>query len=185
MEALSCLLKSVVEGNFISGSKFLGRDGRELTISHLLYVDDTILFYDANPEQQMYLGWTLMQFEAIFGLRINLSKSKIIPVGRVDNVELLATDLGCGVGSLPTTYLGLPLRPPHKLVGVWDSIEDRFQKRLASWKRQYISKGERLTLIKSTLSSLFIYFFSLFGMPKVVCTKLEKIQRDYLWGGGN
>ena len=47
----------------------------------------------------MYLRWTLMRFEAISGLRINLSKSEIIPVGRVDNVELLAAELGCGVGS--------------------------------------------------------------------------------------
>ena len=58
-----------------------------------------------------------MWFEAFFGLRINLSKSKIIPVGRVSNVETLAVELGCGVGSLPTTYLGFPLRAPHKSVG--------------------------------------------------------------------
>ena len=44
MEALSCLLKRMVEGNFISGFRFGGRDGGELVISHLLYVDDTILF---------------------------------------------------------------------------------------------------------------------------------------------
>ena len=55
MEALSCLLKCVVEGNFISGCKFVGRGGGELIISHLLYADDTVLFYDANPNQLMYL----------------------------------------------------------------------------------------------------------------------------------
>ena len=47
-----------------------------------------------------------MWFEAFSGLRINLSKSEIIPVGKVSNVETLAVELGCGVGSLPTTYLG-------------------------------------------------------------------------------
>ena len=73
-----------------------------------------------------------MWFEGFSGLRINLSKSEIIPVGTISNVEILAIKLGCGVGSLPTTYLGLPLRAPHKSVGVWDSIEERFRKRLAS-----------------------------------------------------
>ena len=67
-----------------------------------------------------------MWFEAIFRLRINLSKSKIIHVGRVHNVELLVVELGYGVGSLPTTNLGLLLRAPHKSVRVWDSIEERF-----------------------------------------------------------
>ena len=31
-----------------------------------------------------------MWYEAISGLRINLNKSEILPVGRVENVELLA-----------------------------------------------------------------------------------------------
>ena len=127
MEALSCLLKRVVEGNFITSCRFGGRDGGELVISHLLYADDTVLFCEANFEQLMYLGWTLMWFEAFSSLKMNLSKSEIIPVGRVDNVELLASELG-GVGSLHTTYLGLPLRAPHRAMGVWDSIEERFRK---------------------------------------------------------
>ena len=54
------------------------------------------------------------------------------------NVE----ELECRVRSFPTLYLGLPLRAPHKVIGIWDSVEERFQKRMASWKRQYISKGE-------------------------------------------
>ena len=123
MEALSGLLKRAVESNFISGCKFVGRGGGELIISHLLYADDTVLFCDVNPKQLMYLGWTLMWFEAFSGLRINLSKSEIIPVGKVSNVETLAVELGCGVGSLPTTYLGLPLGAFHKSVGAWDSVE--------------------------------------------------------------
>ena len=185
MEALSCLLKRAVEDNFISGCRFGGRVGGEIVVSHLLYADDTIIFCEANPEQLMYLKWTLMWFEALSGLKINLNKSEIIPLGRVDNMEELAAELGCGVGSLPSKYLGLPLGAPHRAVGVWDSIEERFRNRLSLWKRQYISKGGRLTLIRSTLSSLPIYFLSLFRMPKIVWARLEKIQRDFLWGGGN
>ena len=73
-----------------------------------------------------------MWYEAFLGLKINLIKSVIISLGRVDNVEELATELGCGVGSLPLTYLGLPLGAPHRALGVWDSIEDRFRRRLAT-----------------------------------------------------
>ena len=103
----------------------------------------------------------------------------------MDNVEELASELGCKVGSLPTPYLGLPLGAKHKALGVWDSIEKRFRKRLASWKIQYISKGGRATLIRSTLSSLPIYYLSLFRMPQKVCARLERIQRQFLWGGSN
>ena len=47
MEALSCLLKRVEEGNYLSSSKVTNRGGEELNISHLLYVDDTLLFCEA------------------------------------------------------------------------------------------------------------------------------------------
>ena len=65
-----------------------------------------------------------MWFEAISGLSINLNKSEILLVGKVENVELLAFELGCKVGALPFTYLGLPLGAPHKSVVVWDGVEE-------------------------------------------------------------
>ena len=67
---------------------------------------------------------------------------------------------------------------------MWDGVEERMRRRLALWKRQYISKGGRITLIKSTLASIPIYQLSLFRMPKSVAKRLEKLQRDFLWGGG-
>ena len=51
------------------------------------------------------------------------------------------------------------------------------------WKRQYISKGKRITLICSTFSNMSIYFMFIFQLPKVVRMRLEQIQRDFLWGG--
>ena len=42
-----------------------------------------------------------------------------------------------------------------------------------------------MTLSKSTLSNLPIYTLSLFRIPKGVKSRLEKIQWDFLWGGGN
>jgi len=36
-------------------------------------------------------------------------------------------------------------------------------------------KGDRLTLLKSTLSSLPTYFLSLFKIPQVVAARVERI----------
>ena len=84
-----------------------------------------------------------MWFEACSGLKINLEKSELIPIGDVHNMEEFAKVLGCKVGTLPTIYLGLPLGAPYKSSRVWERVEERFQKRLALWKRQYFSKGGR------------------------------------------
>ncbi|RVW47500.1 hypothetical protein CK203_086524 [Vitis vinifera] len=104
-------------------------------------------------------------------------------------MEELAVELGCRVRSLPSQYLGLPLGVLNRAPYMWDGVEERVRRRLALWKRQYISKGGRVTLIKSTLASMPIYQMSIFRMPKMVARRLEKVQRDFfdqgeVWAGG-
>ena len=114
-----------------------------------------------------------------------MAKSEILPVGEVEEVDEMAVELGCRVGQLPTVYLGLPLGAPNKASSVWDGVEERVRRRLTFWKRQYISKSRRITLIKTTMTSMPLYQMSLFRMPKIVARRLEKLQRDFLWGGSN
>ena len=125
-----------------------------------------------------------MWFEAISSSRVNLEKSALLPVEEVATVEELDLELGYKVGSLPTYYLGLPLGVNHKSVAAWDGVEERYRKRLSHWKRNYLSKGGRLILIRSTLSSLPIYCMSLFHLPNTVKKRSKRIQRDFLSGGG-
>jgi hypothetical protein len=56
----------------------------------------------------------LLCFLAVSGLKINLSKSEIVPICEVGDVEELASILACGVASLPIKYLGLPLGAKYK-----------------------------------------------------------------------
>ncbi|RVW73630.1 Transposon TX1 uncharacterized 149 kDa protein [Vitis vinifera] len=83
-------------------------------------------------DQLQYLSWTFMWFEAISGLKVNLSKTEAIPVGEGILMETLASVLGSKIGSLPTSYLGLPLRAPYKATRVWDTVEERFRKRVCA-----------------------------------------------------
>ena len=82
-----------------------------------------------------FLCWLLMWFETILGLRVNMDKSKLIPLGSVKNAEDLASEIVCKVGNLPSTYLGMPLGAPFKSMVALDGVEERSHKRLAMWKR--------------------------------------------------
>ena len=97
-------------------------------------------------------------------------------------MHALAKILGCRVGSLPMTYLGMPLGVSHKSSPIWNPILDKIERKLPGWKKLYSSKGGRLTLLKSTLSSLPTYFFYLFSPFLHVSNKVEKLQRDFLCG---
>ena len=184
MEAFSLLVDKATEGGFIYGYKFKRRNDTERHITHLLFVDDTLVFCKDKEYQMAHLSW-LAWFEALSRLRINLDKSSLLPMGRVENEENLPLELGCKIASLPVEYLGLPLGAKHKVASVWDGVEERFCKRVVNWKRQYISKGGRLTLIRSPMSNIPTYVMSLCRLPRKVKIRLEKIQRDFLLGGGN
>ena len=133
MEAFGQLLKRAVDGGFILTCN-VGGFGREgVKVFHLLFANDTLVFVKDDQNQLTFLSWLLMWFEDLSGLKINLEKSELIPIGRVEGMELLAAMLGCKVGRLPSTYLGLPLGARYKSVRVWDNVEERFRKRLALW----------------------------------------------------
>lgn len=59
---------------------------------------------------------------------------------------------------------------------------DICEKRLASWKRNCLSKGGRFTLIKSTLSNLPIYYLSTLMILVKVIRRIVVIQCQFLQG---
>ena len=118
----------------------------------------------------------------MIGLKVNALKSEMVPIGEVPNVHVLVEILGCRIGSLPMTYLGMALGASHKSPTIWNPILEKLERKLARWKKMYLSKGGRLTLLKSTLSSFPTYFLSLFTILTYVANKIERLQRDFLWG---
>lgn len=67
------------------------------------------------------------------------------------------------------------------LESFWNSIFDRFNKKLAHWKGATLSQPGKCTLVKSIFQNLPTYALSLFGIPSKHADIMEKIQRDFLW----
>jgi hypothetical protein len=131
MEALSRMLNESMLQGLLSGFS-VGIDNEALVVNHLLFADDTLIFCGAQAEHVRNLRCTFLCFEAVSGLRINLGKSKLVPIGEVDDVESLAHILGCRIGSLPMTYLGLPLGASFKSLPIWNGVIEKAERRLAS-----------------------------------------------------
>lgn len=69
--------------------------------------------------------------------------------------------LGCKAGALPTKYLGLPLCVGNANKSVWSPVIERVEKKLSSWKANYLFSVGRVTLVKSALSNLPVHFMSI------------------------
>ena len=180
MEVFSKMMNIAEGAGLLQEFRAVGRQGGGVRVSHLLFADDTILFCDADEEQILHVRMLLLCFQVVTSLKVNALKSEMVPIGEVPNVFVLAEILGCRVGSLPMTYLDMLLGASHKSLTVWNPILEKFERKLASWKKMFLSKGGRLTLLKSTLSSLPTYYLSLFTIPTHVANKIERVQRDFL-----
>ena len=84
--------------DFLEGSDASIKAGSSMVVSYLLCVNDESIFCGAEPRKLGSLRCVLLFFEAVSELQINLSKSKMIPVGEVQNAAAI---LGCKLGALP------------------------------------------------------------------------------------
>ena len=76
-------------------------------------------------------------------------------------------------------YLGLPLGAKWKDRAIWNPIIEKVERRLAGWKRLYLSKWGELTLIKSTLSNLSTYLLSLFTIPADIAYRINNFNEIF------
>ena len=74
------------------------------------YADDIILIMKASQREIFCLKGLLQSFTEPTGLRVNYAKSQMIPLNLSQEQAInLASTFGCEIGTLPFTYLGLPL----------------------------------------------------------------------------
>jgi hypothetical protein len=85
------------------------------------YTDDTLLIMPAEESQLLNLKNILGAYSVSAGLKVNYSKSSIIPINSV---------LGCRVRSIPFTYLGLPLGTTRPSVQDFLPLLNRIERRM-------------------------------------------------------
>jgi hypothetical protein len=183
----------VAEGlsRFISGANLGGRfAGIKITngliITHLLFVDDILIFCDGSTRDADTLSEGLTLFRTATGMRINAQKSSILFSQTAEEHTQYYLDL------LPfqtlnleegLKYLGFHLKPNDYRKTDWYWLLEKLEKRLKTWSNKWLSRAGRLVLIKSVLEAIPVYWMSLSWIPKGILEKARKLAYSYLWRG--
>jgi hypothetical protein len=134
--------------------------------------------------QLFFLKGLLQAFADSTGLKVNYSKSMMIHVNMdLDRVNSLAQTFGCSVGSLPFTYLGLPLGTTKPKVEDFLPLVTKCERRLVS-TTTFLSQAGRLQMTNAVFSSLPTFYLCTFKMHKIVIEQNDKYTQSVACGEG-
>ncbi|KAH1114932.1 hypothetical protein J1N35_008310 [Gossypium stocksii] len=80
-------------------------------------------------------------------------------------------------------YLGVPLLHDRVTKSTLNFVVDKVRCKLQNWETRKLSFAGRVTLAKSVLLTIPNYFMQSLLVPKGVCDEIEKIARQFIWGG--
>jgi hypothetical protein len=145
-----------------------------------------ILFGVGVVSEFQALKGILDLFCVAIGMQINMVKSNMVVseiwVGVIEQSHVIlpfarkSNDDG-------NKYLGLELKPNAYHYDDWLWLVKKIQVRIALWVHRWLSRGGRLVLFNSILSSIPVYWASVAKIPKGILSKIRKMCFHFLWLG--
>ena len=179
MECLSRLLLSRYE----SGSIGFHPNTASLKISHLMFADDVMIFFDGNANSLHGISECLDDFASWSGLCMNTSKTELFTSG-LDHTESTAiAAFEFPDGQFPIRYLGLPLMNRKLKISEYSPLITKLTLWFQSWSANYLSFAGRLQLLKIVIFGTVNLWISAFILPKGCIKNIEAMCSRFLWSG--
>ncbi|GJX40524.1 RNA-directed DNA polymerase, eukaryota, reverse transcriptase zinc-binding domain protein [Tanacetum coccineum] len=181
METLHISFQRIVDAGMFKGIML----SPSLQLSYLFYADDVIFMGQWNESNLDTIVQVLECFHRASGLRLNMSKSKLMGIYvDADKVAQAARKIGCVTLKTPFTYLGSKVGGHMSRIQSWNETIEAMASRLSKWKMKTLSIGGRLTLLKSVLGSMPIYHMSIFKVPMKILQRMES-NRSHFFNGSD
>ena len=149
-------------------------------ISHLLFADDTLLFFRANGEEAAQVKEVLSTYARATGQLINPAKCSIMfsPKCSQAKKQEVMHNLDVVNMSFEEKYLGFPTPSGRFSKGKLHNLQQHLTKRIIQWG-ELMSQAGREVLIKAVAQALPTFLMSLFKFPRSTCDDLGRMIRSY------
>ena len=134
------------------------------SITHLLFVDDVLIFCSGERGETHVLKEILELFSKATGMEINFSKSTLTThLLRQEEVAEITRNFPINTAGLEAglKYLGFPLKAIFYKKQDWFWLVGKVEKRLMVWSHKWLSRAGRLVLVKAVLEEIPVYWMSL------------------------
>jgi energy-converting hydrogenase Eha subunit F len=149
------------------------------------YADDTLLLLQADARQLVFLKSLLHSFAESTGLHVNYRKSQMYPINVPhEKMTRLARMFGCDIGSMPFTYLGLPMGTTKPRFEDLTPMMDRVERRLSACSI-WLSYRVRLQMINSAITPITTYAMCIIKLLKGVIENIDRAWKQCLWRGNS
>lgn len=171
MERLSRIIQNEVECK-----RWILFKIRSFQASHLFYADDVTLFGAATLDNLGNMMGTLKKFGTIFGLHINVLKSRLIFPNALNHRlrRILSKSVDIPASTAFGKYLGNPLVSLKPKPKDYEELVLKFTQRLAGWQTKFLNFAGRTALIESVLSSMPVYHMQTTLLPAKTMNQWSK-----------
>lgn len=118
------------------------------------------------------------------GQLINAQKSKFYAGAlSLSRVHTIVSITGFTHGSLPFTYLGIPLFKGKPKARHLRPVVDKIQSKFHAWRGKLLTIMGRVQLVNAVISSMLTYSFHIYKWPANLLSEVAKLMRNFIWSG--
>lgn len=153
-------------------------------ISHLLFSDDTMLFFKDSKVQAEIVKECLNGFSAATGQSLNYNKCSILfsDVCPPETQDEVREALSISIVGFEDKYLGLPTPDGRMSNRRFHNLQAQLIKHLMQWGDGFLAHPGWEVSIKSVAQALPTYLMGIFKLPYSVCDDLTYLIRSFYWG---
>ena len=156
-------------------------------VSHLLFADDSLLFFEANEDQATKVKRVLENYEQAIGQLLSSDKCSLLLGNKCTDEagQSVAAILDIQTVGFEEKYVGLSVPEGRMKDGKFQPVKEKIKKRFTDYAEKYSSSGTKEVLIKYVVQAIPTYSMSVFKFSPGLCEYLMKLIRDFWWGDEN